>query len=500
MIAQIQHQRPSHEAPPDALTVAQQELEEYLETLSDAIAPIRITYNFDYNQFDTLQNLARTTLGNFLLFVRRSFDTLIESGKALNTLYNDCITQCPNGKKIFSAWLKSADFGASRYIASSAIEIYKWFSQLPKRIQRLVKENVQKWSVAALRQLTKVSTDLVKELIRSPKTAAQVREAGGKGAISKGAVLDVQSPQNTPAEEPNFAPGVRVIVTGDDKGCNGYTGIIISKWDKTEAESWWVLLDYTIAQGIDSKHLFKTTQIQPEAPIISTTTKNRSQEMYTAEQVDAKIKQALAKKDIEQAEERLGKLIEIRETALKQAQEEIDATNQYAQDLKQTVAELQQNLLDAHNELQQVRHLVKENEQLSQRIAELERAVVNSNNSNWSNTFTQQAAKVVNTELAAQIEPLSLCLEAKEQEVAALKELAQRQQLELTEMQNSPIPNQKTLDKLISNLGVIFREKMGITNWSRYGYRATNGERYCGLEAIEKFELEVEEVLGDLLF
>jgi histone H3/H4 len=60
------------------------------------------------------------------------------------------------------------------------MEIWAWFDKLTPKIQRLVRQNVQKWSVSALRQLTKVSNDLVKELVRTgKKTAQQVKKSGG---------------------------------------------------------------------------------------------------------------------------------------------------------------------------------------------------------------------------------------------------------------------------------------------------------------------------------
>jgi hypothetical protein len=141
--------------------------------------PFVFATNFDYSQFENseLQSKAKTTLNHFIGFVRKTFDGLLKNGQALNSIYQDCIAHCPSCKKVFDNWLASDDFGASRYIAKASIEIYNWFSKLPKRLQRLVRTNVQKWSVTALRQLTKVSHDLVKELVRSgKKTAAQIKK------------------------------------------------------------------------------------------------------------------------------------------------------------------------------------------------------------------------------------------------------------------------------------------------------------------------------------
>jgi hypothetical protein len=132
---------------------------------------LTVTYSFDYSNFSKpeLEQKAQATLSNFLGFVRQTFDGLLSVGRSLQDLYFDCIAFCPNGKKVFSEWLYSKDFGASRYIASSAMEISAWFDKLPPKVQRLVQQNVQQWSVSALHQLTKVSHDLLKELVRTGK-------------------------------------------------------------------------------------------------------------------------------------------------------------------------------------------------------------------------------------------------------------------------------------------------------------------------------------------
>ena len=106
-----------------------------------------IIYSFDYSNFSNseLESKAQKTLSNFISFVRQSFDGLLECGQALNSIYQECIANSPKGKKIFDNWLASDDFGASRYIAKAAIEIYNWFSKLPKRLQRLVRANRLDW-------------------------------------------------------------------------------------------------------------------------------------------------------------------------------------------------------------------------------------------------------------------------------------------------------------------------------------------------------------------
>jgi hypothetical protein len=105
--------------------------------------PFALNYTFDYDRFTkpNLQTKAKSTLGNFFGFVRQTFDGLIGIGRSLQDFYFDCLAFCPNGKKVFSEWLASTDFGASRYIASSAMEISAWFDKLPAKVQRLVRQN-----------------------------------------------------------------------------------------------------------------------------------------------------------------------------------------------------------------------------------------------------------------------------------------------------------------------------------------------------------------------
>ena len=300
--------------------------------------PFVFTVNFDYSRFENgeLQSKAKTTLNHFIGFVRQTFDGLLENGQALNSIYQDCIAHSPSCKKVFEQWLASDDFGASRYIAKAAIEIYNWFSQLPKRLQRLVRANVQKWSVSALRQLTKVSHDLVKELVRSPKkTAAEIKKEGEKEEGERGRAGERGKLNNTPplphsSTPPLLAPGMRIVIKSDDRGWTGHAGIIMSEWNN----DFWVLLDHTVSQGMDVKQLFKPHQIQPESS--KTFVKPVSpKQMFTSAQVEQKITEALAQREKEKAEEELGRFVEIRDEALKAAKEEIIAAQKHAQKMAQ---------------------------------------------------------------------------------------------------------------------------------------------------------------------
>ena len=456
--------------------------------------------NFDYSQFDSseLQSKAKTTLNQFIGFVRQTFDGLLENGKALNSIYQDCIANSPKGKKVFDNWLASDDFGASRYIAKAAIEIYNWFSRLPKRLQRLVRANVQKWSVSALRQLTKVSHDLVKELVRSPKrTAAEIkkerekeeRERGREGGNHQEQSLTPISP--TP---PLLAPGTRIIVTKCDRGWTGSTGIIMSEWNG----DFWVLLDHVVSQKMETKQLFKPHQIQPESQ--KTAIKPTSpKHMFSAAEVEKKITEALAQREKEKAEEELGKFVEIRDAALEAAKEEISAAKKHAAQMEQAKQKLIEQLIAKDNELDHVRGLVEENQRLEQRIQDLEKSLEHSTRDSWGNTFNKQAAKVVNKELEKTIEPLmseverlNNVLSQKEHELTQLQDISKKQQEELQQKTNS--------NSIINEFGEI-GEYLGWNGWSCIGacknQQITIEQGLLELQQLQKEAQTQQQTLGE---
>ena len=440
-----------------------------------------IIYSFDYSNFSNLEleSKAQKTLSNFIGFVRQTFDGLLKNGQALNSIYQDCIAHCPKGKKVFDNWLASDDFGASRYIAKASIEIYNWFSKLPKRLQHLVRANVQKWSVSALRQLTKVSHDLVKELVRSPKkTAAEIKKEGERERVREGGKEQSLTP--TSLTPPLLAPGMRIVIKSDDRGWTGHAGIIMSEW----RGDFWVLLDHTVSQGMDVKQLFKPHQIQPESE--KTVAKPASpKQMFTPAEVEQKITEALAQREKEKAEEELGKFVEIRDAALKAAKEEIIAAQEHAQKMAQAKEELIEQLIAKENELQSVRGLVDKNQQLEQRIQDLEKALEDSNRDSWGNTFNKQAAKVVNKELEKTIEPLM-------SEVERLNNVLSQREQELTQLQTHSKKQQEELQQKSKSNSVIAEfgeigENLGWHGWSGKGYKANSGTLYTGIHALTAF-------------
>nr|WP_245912465.1 tropomyosin [Calothrix elsteri] len=446
---------------------------------------------------------------------------------SLQDFYFDCLAFCPNGKKIFSEWLASPDFGASRYIAQSAMEISDWFDKLPAKVQHLVRQNVQQWSVSALRQLTKVSHDLVKELVRSgKKTAAQVKKEFGSARAKEGenlvgshlseTVNDMstslslslsrsQTPISDSSQEgesekvgkegkknnispllpaPELVPGMRIVVKEENTGWNGSSGIIMSK----QEGNFWVLLDHTIAQGMEVKHLLKPHQIglETQQPIAKST----SQELFTAAQVEQKVASAIAQYNSEKAESEQGRFVEIRDAALQAAKREIQAAQEYARAIALQNQDLLEQLAGKDEEVRSLHALQTRNQQLEQRVAELEKALENSSANNWGNTFNNQAAKVVNSELEKTIEPLMSEVERLQNLMrSALRSsasLSQEQELSQLQILNRKQQEESSSDAVLAEFGEI-GERFGWSGWSRRGYRAASGMLCTGIGAIAAF-------------
>jgi hypothetical protein len=442
----------------------------------NATAPFSLAYTFDYDRFTKpdLQAKAKSTLGNFFGFVRQTFDGLIEIGRSLQDFYFDCLAFCPNGKKVFSEWLASPDFGASRYIASSAMEISAWFEKLPVRSQKIIRQNVQNWSVSALRQLTKVSHDLVKELVQSgKKTAAQVKHEGGSERAREKEEKQASSEEISRAPSvptPELAPGMRIVVKEDNTGWNGHSGIIMSKRE----DDFWVLLDQTVSQGMEAKHLLKPHQVELETQ--QPFQKPTSQELFTAAQVEQKVADALAQREREKAESEQGRFVEIRDAALQAAKREIQAAQEHARAIAQKNQDLLEQLASKDLEMRSLNALQTKNRLLEKRVADLEKALENSSANNWGNTFNNQAAKVVNSELEKTIEPLM-------SEVDRLNSILSQKEQELARLQKS---NSQESDAVVAEFGEI-GERFGWSGWSSRGYRAASGLLCTGISAIAQF-------------
>jgi beta-mannanase len=237
--------------------------------------------------------------------------------------------------------------------------------------------------------------------------------------------------------------------------------------------NFWVLLDHTIAQGMEVKHLLKPHQIELETQ--QTIAKSTSQEFFTTAQVEQKIAHALAQREREKAESEQGRFVEIRDAALQAAKREIQAAQEHARAIAQKNQDLIQQLATKEDEVRSLDTLQTKNQQLEKRVAELEKALENSSANNWDNTFNNQAAKVVNSELEKTIEPLM-------SEVERLQNLVRSQEQEIVQLQTS---DRQESDAVLAEFGEI-GEKFGWSGWSSRGYRAASGMLCTGVNAFTK--------------
>ncbi|BDA73852.1 hypothetical protein CAL7716_080180 [Calothrix sp. PCC 7716] len=475
-------------------------------------APFVPTFNYSQFESQDLAYKANETLNEFKSFVRQTFDGIIEIGRKLQEIQDSCLVSCKNGKKVFKQWLDSKQFfGASTYIAKAAIQLYNWFKDLDPRLQRLIRENVQNWKVSALRHLKYLTDDLLEVVVTSgKKTAAQVKQLSGKvyqntvpvhitssqnqdsvqisntseelvPTILEGETRGKREGENTFATSHPLshsptqlkAPGVRIVVKNENTGWNGYCGIIT---DVANNDEFWVLLDHTIAQGMQVKHLLKSNQLQVEGIKIFTPKASETNTL-TEKEIEQIRAEAIRQYKSEKAEEEQGRFVEIRNAALEAAKKEIIAAEKHAQNMTQKYHALIEQLEAKEKEIARLHSLHFENQQLQQRVTELENALVKASQNNWDNTFNAQATKALNSELEKKLPQLM-------SKVKLLENSIKEKDAQLAQMkqQVSPFDN----DSVILSFGEI-GEQLGWDGWRRSGYRDSNGTLHKGISAISAF-------------
>ncbi len=134
--------------------------------------------NFDYTAHfggEALGHQAQEVNRQLLGFVQRTLKDLLALGSQLWNVFERCCLQlgADQGKKAFDSWLASGEFGGSRYMADAAMALSPWYENLPPTLQRLVVTSANTWSVAALRELPKLTYELVEQLVREGKQTAK---------------------------------------------------------------------------------------------------------------------------------------------------------------------------------------------------------------------------------------------------------------------------------------------------------------------------------------
>lgn len=455
--------------------------------IMNASAPI--FQAFDYSQFPNQDLIvkAQNTFGNLVGFVRQAFDGLIEIGSALSNFQDECLNTNKNGKKVFSKWLDS--FGALRYVAKSAMDMYNWFKDLDPRIQQLIRENVQNWKISALRELRHLTIDVLKEVVTSGnKSVKQIKQLSARD--SKNSVQNTNGTEPYQGDDSNgtelvefiesnsnveLVPGMRVVVRTND-AWNGSTGKIttIHKEDQ-----FWVLLDHIADQGYATLNLYKRSQLEPEVKIVVAPAP--SKKMYTEEELQARIQETLATKELEEAELQQAKYKEMYDSAKNAVRRDMAALERHADNLAKQKEQLTAQLQQALEEIQRLQGLHVKNQQLEQRVNDLEKALLCANRNSWNNTLNKQAAKVINKEVEKAL-PLLIS------EVERLQGVVSAQEQEIIRWRQSYEPNAeaKEIEKIVQEFGEI-AENLGWNGWNRHGYRAVDGTLYKDISAITYF-------------
>ncbi|NER28560.1 MAG: DNA (cytosine-5-)-methyltransferase [Symploca sp. SIO1C4] len=402
-----------------------------------------------------LAHKAKCTNSHFIAFARRTFKELVKIGSELWDVYEtSCrVLGASKGKKAFESWLASDEFGGSKYLAQVAMALSPWYKNLSLAMQKLVASKVNKWSLSALKLLPTLASDLVEKLVKegkqttkSIKCALDASQAKSKLKLGHRATeadwqlvsekfnitddsLETLKLEALHSATTNPETGEVVVMTDDITRALQAFGCNLSKVLPRHASS---------PENHERKEQGSREQGAggiPSSPLPWNEVEQRSQStegLFSKEEVEAQITEAIARYQTEKKEEEIARLVEIRETALAQVQAEIQAIYASRDKHQKAYEQLQEQCSKLQQQLAQTQGLVQENQRLQQRIEDLEKALTSANENRWSNTFSQQAAKVVNKELADCIEPLQQQLEEKTAQVEKLaKQLEKYQKLAL---------------------------------------------------------------------
>lgn len=482
--------------------------QQYNGAFNPCVVPYKLSYSFDYERFENsdLSNRAKSALGSFFGFMGATLDSLISIGRMLRELYNDCVASLPNGKKVFDSWISSSDFGASQYLAKSSMEIAGWFDGLQPIRQESIRSKVQKWSVSALVQLSKVADKFLEEVVSGgKKTAAQVKQAVQSLAPSikkaptqsmkapaleeEGENISSTSPTHplTASPTPSLLPGMRIVVKTND-AYNGSVGIITAK----DGNNFWVLLDYTAAQNSVAKMLFKPEQLEPEIFRGA-----NFKALFTLEQVEQQVQKALAAKERELEEKKQGDFLKLKEDAEKAAGATIKSYQQRLQVLEENKQELLQKLDAQDTELAFVSSLQARNQQLEQRVADLEKVIDSSNKGNTPAPVpkTNEAVKpdfvLMLPVLMSEVKELKGVISTQQQELTQLRAINTELQQEI-QFGRQSLESNTDVEEVIKEFARV-GESLGWNGWNRYGYRAVDGTLHKDVDAIKSFVADLKE-------
>ncbi|MCT7964530.1 hypothetical protein NG791_28015, partial [Laspinema sp. D1] len=157
--------------------------------------PLNLRLDYDYSTLGSqeLQTQALETLQQFFGFVYHTFVSGLEIGRSFRQILQELCEEngSTEGSQRFNEWLESSDFGGSTWMARSLIQISQWFDNQRQRIQKLILNSVQSWSVSAVKELTKIGDEhlLVKLLKAGKQTVASIRQTRKTIALGQPATI-----------------------------------------------------------------------------------------------------------------------------------------------------------------------------------------------------------------------------------------------------------------------------------------------------------------------
>ena len=341
-----------------------------MNNLTPISAPIE--NNFDYqSHFSHLELAAQaqSTKAHFTSFVRQTFTGLVDTGRELWDFYEACCRNlgAERGKQVFNDWLASDEFGGSRYLAEAAMALSPWYEHLPPSLQRLVASQTDKWSVAALKELPKLTYDLIEKLVKEGKQTAKsircaVSVSQGKRYLSLGELAteaDWQLVSEKYAIVGDNLDSLRLEAQAHAR-VNPETELLEVKTDD--------LLKALVSFGYDS------AQILPQP---------KTQKRFTQAEVDQKISaavnQALAASAA--SEQESARLLATKERALAEAQASLQqlereletkkALEAENQRLRQQLAALEESAREANSQSVSIPEIAAYKAQLAQKDAEI---------------------------------------------------------------------------------------------------------------------------------
>jgi adenylate kinase len=480
-----------------------------------AFTPIFQAFNYSDFPNDDLAIFAKDTYNALLALVRQTVDGFIEIGRALFNVREEILKTDKNGRKVFSKWLGS--FGALEYFARNALDNYSWFKDLDATSQQLVRENVQGWKISAMRELRCLTPGQLKEAVTSgKKTAKQIKQliardtkssiTGSNGALYQDTDCDVE-----------LAPGVRVVIK-NAKWWNGAKGEIKS----IKEDKFWVLLDSERDQGSVTESLFKRSQLEPEVKTVVTMSISESSEsqipkvsaapkkkMYTEEELQAAVAEALAKKEREEAEQREAKYNESYEAGQKSVDRDVIALEKHTQKLAKEKEQLTGQLQQVQEEIQRLQGLNAKNQQLQQRVLDLEKVIESSNQFSTELAPCSKTSEKVNPNfvlllvvLMAEVKELKASVSTQKRELDELQAINTELQKEII-LGRQSVELNDAMQEIIREFGEI-GQSLGWNGWNRYGYRTADGTLHKDFDAMKSFvddlKQEYQEVPLEVVF